>query len=211
MLNSMQTYVEEATSKGDAADYDEWVKSASSANRIDNFAEALEAAGMTEEAVKSQFDAATTQAAQTAEKERKLREEKFWTDTVDLLTVNNTMLESIFDKQTEFFQAIVDYFIDHLVYSSSYSHTDVSTVQKKEKNKSETAIYELARALTQNTTDLLDPTVQTNAILAQILKLVNVLVQQGTLNTESGAMSNILANMATGNWELKVPTSSSSE
>lgn len=211
MLNSMQTYVEEATSKGDAADYDEWVKSASSANRIDDFAAALQEAGMTEEAVKSQFDSATTQAAQTAEKERKLREEKFWTDTVDLLTVNNTMLESIFDKQTEFFQAIVDYFIDHLVYSSSYSHRDVSAVQKKEKNKSETAIYELAQALTQNTTDLLDPTVQTNAILAQILKLVNVLVQQGTLNTESGAMSNILANMATGNWELKVPTSSSSE
>lgn len=211
MLNSMQTYVDEATAKGETADYDEWVKSASSANRIDDFAAALQEAGMTEEAVKSQFDSATTQAAQTAEKERKLREEKFWTDTVDLLTVNNTMLQSIFDKQTEFFQAIVDYFIDHLVYSSSYSHTDVSTVQKKEKNKSETAIYELARALTQNTTDLLDPTVQTNAILAQILKLVNVLVQQGTLNTESGAMSNILANMATGNWELKVPTSSSSE
>lgn len=211
MLNSMQTYVDEATAKGETADYDEWVKSASSTNRIDDFAAALQEAGMTEEAVKSQFDSATTQAAQTAEKERKLREEKFWTDTVDLLTVNNTMLQSIFDKQTEFFQAIVDYFIDHLVYSSSYSHTDVSTVQKKEKNKSETAIYELARALTQNTTDLLDPTVQTNAILAQILKLVNVLVQQGTLNTESGAMSNILANMATGNWELKVPTSSSSE
>lgn len=211
MLNSMQTYIDEATAKGDAADYDDWVKSASSANRIDDFAAALQEAGMTEEAVKSQFDAATTQAAQTAEKERKLREEKFWTDTVDLLTVNNTMLESIFDKQTEFFQAIVDYFIDHLVYSSSYSHRDVSAVQKKEKNKSETAIYELAQALTQNTTDLLDPTVQTNAILAQILKLVNVLVQQGTLNTESGAMSNILANMATGNWELKVPTSSSSE
>lgn len=211
MLNSMQTYVDEATAKGETADYDEWVKSASSTNRIDDFAAALQEAGMTEEAVKSQFDAATTQAAQTAEKERKLREEKFWTDTVDLLTVNNTMLESIFDKQTEFFQAIVDYFIDHLVYSSSYSHRDVSAVQKKEKNKSETAIYELAQALTQNTTDLLDPTVQTNAILAQILKLVNVLVQQGTLNTESGAMSNILANMATGNWELKVPTSSSSE
>lgn len=211
MLNSMQTYIDEATAKGDAADYDDWVKSASSANRIDDFAAALQEAGMTEEAVKSQFDAATTQAAQTAEKERKLREEKFWTDTVDLLTVNNTFLQDIFDKQTEFFQAIVDYFIDHLVYSDAYSHKDVSTIQKKEKNKSETAIYALAQALTQNTTDLLDPTVQTNAILAQILKLVNVLVQQGTLNTESGAMSNILANMATGNWELSVPTSSSTE
>lgn len=204
MLQSMDDYVAQATANNETADYDDWVKSASSANHISDFAAALEDAGLTEEAVKSQFDAATTQAAQTAEKERKLREEKFWTDTVDLLTVNNTILQDIFDKQTEFFQSIVDYFIDHLVYSESYSHEDVTQVQKKEKNKSETAIYALAQALTQNTTDLLDPTVQTNTLLAQILKLVNVLVQQGSLNTESGAMSNILSNMATGNWEIKV-------
>ena len=204
MLQSMDDYVAQATANNETADYDDWVKSASSANHISDFAAALEDAGLTEEAVKSQFDSATTQAAQTAEKERKIREEKFWTDTVDLLTVNNTILQDIFDKQTEFFQSIVDYFIDHLVYSESYSHEDVTQVQKKEKNKSETAIYALAQALTQNTTDLLDPTVQTNTLLAQILKLVNVLVQQGSLNTESGAMSNILSNMATGNWEIKV-------
>lgn len=204
MLNTMDGFVKEATAKNETADYDEWVKTASAAHHIKDFAAALDDAGLTEEAIKSQFDAATTQAAQTAEKERKLREEKFWTDTVDLLTVNNTMLQDIFDKQTEFFQSIVDYFIDHLVYSDAYDHTDVTAVQKKEKEKSETAVYALAQALTQNTTDLLDPTVQTNTLLAQILKLVNVLVQQGSLNTESGAMSNILSNMATGNWELKV-------
>lgn len=204
MLQSMDDYVAQATANGESADYDDWVKSSSSANHISDFSAALQDAGLTEEAVRSQFDAATTQAAQTAEKERKLREEKFWTDTVDLLTVNNTILQDIFDKQAEFFQSIVDYFINHLVYSDSYSHEDVTKVQKKEKSKSETAIYALAQALTQNTTDLLDPTVQTNTLLAQILKLVNVLVQQGSLNTESGAMSNILSNMATGNWEIKV-------
>lgn len=204
MLQSMDDYVAKATANGESADYDDWVKSSSSANHISDFSAALQDAGLTEEAVRSQFDAATTQAAQTAEKERKLREEKFWTDTVDLLTVNNTILQDIFDKQAEFFQSIVDYFINHLVYSDSYSHEDVTKVQKKEKSKSETAIYALAQALTQNTTDLLDPTVQTNTLLAQILKLVNVLVQQGSLNTESGAMSNILSNMATGNWEIKV-------
>lgn len=204
MLQSMDDYVAQATANGESADYDDWVKSSSSANHISDFSAALQDAGLTEEAVRSQFDAATTQAAQTAEKERKLREEKFWTDTVDLLTVNNTILQDIFDKQAEFFQSIVDYFINHLVYSDSYSHEDVTKVQKKEKSKSETAIYALAQALTQNTTDLLDPTVQTNTLLAQILKLVNVLVQQGSLSTESGAMSNILSNMATGNWEIKV-------
>ena len=204
MLQSMDDYVAQATANGESADYDDWVKSSSSANHISDFSAALKDAGLTEEAVRSQFDAATTQAAQTAEKERKLREEKFWTDTVDLLTVNNTILQDIFDKQTEFFQSVVDYFINHLVYSDSYSHEDVTKVQKQEKNKSETAIYALAQALTQNTTDLLDPTVQTNTLLAQILKLVNVLVQQGSLSTESGAMSNILSNMATGNWEIKV-------
>ena len=204
MLQSMDDYVAQAIANGESADYDDWVKSSSSANHISDFSAALKDAGLTEEAVRSQFDAATTQAAQTAEKERKLREEKFWTDTVDLLTVNNTILQDIFDKQTEFFQSVVDYFINHLVYSDSYSHDDVTKVQKQEKNKSETAIYALAQALTQNTTDLLDPTVQTNTLLAQILKLVNVLVQQGSLSTESGAMSNILSNMATGNWEIKV-------
>lgn len=204
MLQSMDDYVAQATANGESADYDDWVKSSSSANHISDFLAALQDAGLTEEAVRSQFDAATTQAAQTAEKERKLREEKFWTDTVDLLTVNNTILQDIFDKQAEFFQSVVDYFINHLVYSDSYSHEDVTKVQKREKSKSETAIYALAQALTQNTTDLLDPTVQTNTLLAQILKLVNVLVQQGSLNTESGAMSNILSNMATGNWEIKV-------
>ena len=102
---------------------------------------------------------------------------------------------------------MVDYFINHLVYSDAYSHTDVTAVQKKEKEKSETAVYALAQALTQNTTDLLDPTVQTNVLLAQILKLVNMLVQQGTLNSspDSGnSMASILAIMATGNWEIQV-------
>ena len=207
MLKSMDTFVADAIAKGDTPDYDAWVKSASSANRISDFSAALKDAGLTEEAVRSQFDAATTQSAQTAEKERKLREEKFWTDTVDLLTVNNDTIQQIFDKQTEFFKSVVDYFIDHLVYSDAYSHSDVTSVQKKEKDKSETAVYALAQALTKNTTDLLDPTVQTNVILAQILKLVNVLVQQGTLSTDAGAMSNVLSNMATGNWEISVPTS----
>lgn len=206
MLDTIQPFVDEAIKANEAADYDTWVQSASR-HGITDFAAALESAGLSEDDIKAQFDQATTAAAQTAKAEREKREEDFWKDNVEILTANNTLLQSIFDKQSEFFQSMVDYFIDHLVYSDAYSHADVTAVQKKEKEKSETAVYALAQALTQNTTDLLDPTVQTNVLLAQILKLVNMLVQQGTLNvgSDSGnSMSNILANMATGNWEIQV-------
>lgn len=206
LLGTVQSFVDDAIKAGEAPDYEIWAKSASKYG-ITDLAAALESQGLSEDDVKAQFDQATTAAAQQAEKERKEREEKFWKDSVTLLETNNTIIQQIFDKQSEFFQSVVDYFINHLVYSDAYSHKDVTAVQKKEKEKSETAIYALANALTKNTTDLLDPTVQTNVLLAQILKLVNVLVQAETLNgSDSGSktMSNILANMATGNWEIQV-------
>lgn len=206
MLDTIQPFVDEAIKANEAADYDTWVQSASR-HGITDFAAALESAGLSEDDIKAQFDQATTAAAQAAEADRKKKELEFWEDNIELLTSNNTLLQSIFDKQSEFFQSMVDYFINHLVYSDAYSHTDVTAVQKKEKEKSETAVYALAQALTQNTTDLLDPTVQTNVLLAQILKLVNMLVQQGALNSSSdsgNSMASILANMATGNWEIQV-------
>lgn len=200
----MQKYIESGT-------YEEW-KSTAKNFGIADFAKALEDAGYTEEAVKARFQSGEANEAARKQAERYQKEESFWQNTenylaqlndtalqmIDLQTYANEMLDTIYAKETEFYDAWVDYFVKHTAYSASYDHTDVSRVQREEVGKSSDAVYALAEALTKNSVDLLDPTIQTNALLSQILLVVNAIMQQNNKAGSGTSLPDALEALATG-------------
>lgn len=200
----MQKYIESGT-------YEEW-KSTAKNFGIADFAKALENAGYTEEAVKARFQSGEANEAARKQAERYQKEESFWQNTenylaqlndtalqmIDLQTYANEMLDTIYAKETEFYDAWVDYFVKHTAYSASYDHTDVSRVQREEVGKSSDAVYALAEALTKNSVDLLDPTIQTNALLSQILLVVNAIMQQNNKAGSGTSLPDALEALATG-------------
>lgn len=125
-------------------------------------------------------------------------------ETIDFKTITNEILTNIFDMNSKiydeflkFYASWVDYYVDHTAYSSAYDHEEVSKIQREEKAESEDAVYALADALTKNTVDLLDPTVQTNALLSQILKVANAILN--ATNTPNGTtIPDSLSGMALG-------------
>ena len=200
----MQRYIEDGT-------YEEWKATAKNFG-IADFEKALEDAGYTEEAVKARFQSGEANEAARKQAERYQREELFWDNTeaylvelnehalemIDLQTYANEMLDTIYAKETEFYDAWVDYFVKHTAYSASYDHTDVSRVQREEVGKSSDAVYALAEALTKNSVDLLDPTIQTNALLSQILLVVNAIMQQNNKAGSGTSLPDALEALATG-------------
>lgn len=134
---------------------------------------------------------------------RQTAEEQLLT-TIDFKDMSETILTSIFDmnhqiydKFNEFYASWVDYYVNHTAYSAAYDHKTVSEIQRAEKAQSEDAVYALADALTQNSVDLLDPTVQQNALLAQILKVTNAILN-ATNTPGSTTIPDSLFSMATG-------------
>lgn len=216
-LGTMDAFLKENT--GDDVSYEDWVKTASRFG-ISDFSEALKDSGLTNEAVKGQFEAFQTEAGIQVKKEREQREDQFWIDSIENLTIANTWFESIYNKQSEFFddflifhkdfleyggkdgkfdsyqkafdaycQSWTDYYVNHTAYKEAvgYDSSSWSKVRSAEESKSRDAVYALADALTKNNVDLLDPTVQTNVLLAEILQIVNAIMQQG--NSASGGVS----------------------
>ena len=106
-----------------------------------------------------------------------------------LLHHTNEFLNGIYKVEQEFFDEWVDYFVNHTAYNEAFTTRDeVTKIQNQEKSGTEDAIYALAEALQSNSIDLLrDPTLQTNALLGQILIVVNAIMQQN--NTTSGGLS----------------------
>ena len=213
MVNSMNDYINAEETRN--MSYDEWLSESTKKYNIQDFNEALKQVGLTEEAVKGQYDALQTQMASKAKYDRERTEEKFWSDAVerldygnatrdvmqdqnDIIIANiantNAWMDKLYSKTSDaylklaaFYDQWVDYFVKHTVYSGSYSHESVSAIQRAEKAGSEDAVYALADALTKNSVDLLDPTMQTNALLAEILKVANALLNKS--GTASGGLS----------------------
>lgn len=107
----------------------------------------------------------------------------------------------------DFKKEMVDYFVKHVVYNAALGGTEddptswyskVQKVQQEEKEESSSAIYALADALTSNMVDLKDPQVQTNALLAQILKLVEVITTQNASAGGGQSIADSLIGMALG-------------
>lgn len=89
-----------------------------------------------------------------------------------------------------FLKYFVDYFVRHETYDKAYSFSAVSTKKRqleKEEKQDENGdlVTALADQLTSNMVDLKDPTVQTNALLAQILIFVKAI--DAEINNPSGA------------------------
>lgn len=200
MVDSMETFYEADNNRT----YEDFVKTAKSYG-IADYEKALEDRGLTELDIRSMYENMQTETASKAELARRNKEEDYWENNILQLTTTNTWLESINSTATsvlnlfdEFVNAWKDYFIEHTVYNSAYTRDAVQKVLNEERDSSETAIYALADALTQNDVKLLlDPTVQTNALLAQILKVANaILIQQG----DSGSISlpDTLAGLSLG-------------
>lgn len=142
--------------------------------------------------------------------------------TNTLLTENNEWLHKINSMQInfrdvswkgfingakgwiKFYDHWVDYFVKHVAYNVAVSGnkkgtiSTVSKIQTAEKKDKETAIYALAEALVKNTVDLKDPTVQTNALLADILIIVKAIMQQNTAAASNSTLSDMLGALALG-------------
>ena len=166
--------------------YEDWAASAKNFGITDLNA-ALSEVGYSEESVRARFQSAEVIAASQYQWERQQKEDAYWENMqeysiqiVDLVTLQNEVLEDIYTTHQAFYEAWVDYFVKHTAYNEAFvSSSEVSAIQQSEKNESQTAVYALAEALNRNSVDLLmDPTLQTNALLGQILMVVNSIMQQ---------------------------------
>ena len=123
--------------------------------------------------------------------------EKGWQSYVSIGVGGN----GLFNK---FYQEFMKYFINHTYYSNTrgYTYEDVEKIQKKSRKQEHgDTVNALAEMLTTNLLDLKDPTMQTNAILSQILIVVSAIMNQ---NNEVGgkvgqsALLDSLSAMALG-------------
>lgn len=190
--------------------YQDWVESGKKYG-ISDMSKALEEVGYSEEDVKASFQSEQVEQGAKIEQARRDREDLYWDNTeqyqlelkdnsyilidntqilIDLMEYNNTALDLIYAKHSDFYDAWVDYYVNHTVYNEAFGSAKnaVTEIRNREKDKSDSAVYALAEALNKNSVDLLkDPVLQTNAILAQILIVVNAIMQQN--NKTGGVMS----------------------
>lgn len=91
----------------------------------------------------------------------------------------------------KFYSEFMKRFITNYYYNntSGYTYSDVEAIQRKSKQQENgDTVYALAEMLTKNLVDLKDPTVQTNALLSQILIVVNAIMnQQNEVASTTGA------------------------
>lgn len=103
---------------------------------------------------------------------------------------------------------MTDYVVRHNVYNQSLNgstsntstswYDDIRKVQLAEKDEASSAIYALVEALTSNMVDLKDPQVAGNALLAQILKVLQVIQTQQAGAGGSTSLADSLIGLALG-------------
>lgn len=212
MMNTIDSFVDQGKT------YDEWASTARNFG-IADYQKALDTLGYSEADLQGYFEAKEGVKGGQEQARKAKKEESFWdkgleyfdtfslnsdsqmSNMIDLTTAGNDLIAKILAKNTEFKQAFDDYFVNHILYSKAYDHAAVTKIQNDEKYKSSDAIYALADALTA-ATDLTDPTLQTNAILSQILIVVQSIMQQ---NNTSGRLTlpDAIAAMATGTFNYE--------
>lgn len=119
-LSSMESYFDE---KGEDASYDEWLAT-SSRYGISDVSAALEGASVSEASVKGQFEAYQTGLGVEIKQEREAKEEQFWVDNVTQLTSANTWLETVYNKQVEFYDDFIKFHEDFLTYNQNFLDYD---------------------------------------------------------------------------------------
>ena len=215
-LQSMSDFVKKDTEH--EYSYEDWVDSLKGSKyNIDDFDDLLEENGMSEESVRGQFDMLQTQVAAQEKIEREKREEKFWenntlllTTTTELITKSNEWLEEIYGQLEEFLTEWKRYYVEHAVYRSGFTGNangvgygnlvdKYNTIRAQEKDKSDSAALALAEVLTNNKIDaLVDPTLQTNVLLAEILKYVSAILTQSQEGGPSVSLADTIAGLSLG-------------
>lgn len=101
-------------------------------------------------------------------------------------------------KESTFYNAWVDYYVNHTAYSKeTLKAYDVAGIRNAERKENGDAVLALAKALTSNAVDLKDPAVQTNVLLSKILLVAEAIMQQN--NTTGGlALGDNLAALVLG-------------
>lgn len=118
--------------------------------------------------------------------------------THELIEGANGYLLQIFSTHKAFYDAWCDYYIAHTAYNSAYNYNDVERIKQlslaQDAASREDTVYALAEALTKNTVDLKDPAVQTNALLSQILIVLNAIMQQN--NSVGGGGTSLIESLS---------------
>lgn len=200
MKDTIQTFVDENKS------YDEWKATARNYG-ISDFDKAINKLGYAEADLQGYFEALQGQKGAQAAHDRQQKEEDFWAmmstnddsqmnQLISLKTAGNDILTKILETTSEFKQMFNDYFVEPKWYANTYDSAAVAKIQKDEKYQASDAIYKLAEAITASN-NLDNPTVQTNALLGQILIVVQSIMQQ---NNTKGKLTipDAIAAMATG-------------
>lgn len=190
----------------DGKSYDDWAKSAKNFG-VSDLSSALEDIGYSEESVKARFQSAEVQFAAQKETELAEKEVKYW-DTMTNYTVKmiewseytKNVLDKLYINSDTYLREWMKYFVDHEVYNRAFTTREqVKQIQAQEKAGTEDAIYALAEALSANSIDLLkDPTLQTNALLGQILLVVNSIMQQNNKLTTNSSLPDTLSALSMG-------------
>lgn len=129
------------------------------------------------------------------------------------------LLQTLLDHKAlldAFKNEMVNYVVKHDVYNAALNgsgdtgtswYNAIKEVQNAEKNESSSAIYALVDALTANMVDLKDPQVAGNALLAQILKVLQVMAtaQAGNMGGSS-SLADSLIGLALGYTPTTSPT-----
>lgn len=122
--------------------------------------------------------------------------------TNSLLVENNAKLDKLHMTLNDFKGLWTDYWVNHTAYNEAYSYSDVERVKQeaiaKDSASKEDAVYALAEALTKNSVDLRDPAVQTNALLSQILIVVQAIMQQNNDTVGGNSLIESLSALSMG-------------
>lgn len=195
-------------------EYEDWRETAvKEFKRLGNgvsLEDALDELGYSESQVENLFVSNQSKFAAEKQDQRNKTEEQFWSNTqvqndlmISLQKSTNEFLDKvtvelndIFSETQEFKKAFKSYFIDHLYYNKAFSSSDVNRIKTAQQKDTNAAIFALADVLSKSSGDLLDPTLQTNALLGQILLVAQAIMQQ---NNSKGVISlpDALSAMAT--------------
>ncbi len=219
-LDTMQSFVDEGKS------YEEWVESAADYG-YEDLGAALADYNLTETDTKGKFQEMEAVKAAQYRHERDLKEEQFWDDMIKwaeeefplytttvynyyddiiakedtLITNTDLMISELVtaNKQLkEFYNQWIDYYVNHTAYHrDTLNAHEIEAIKTAEAGETGDAVFALAQALTDNLVNLQDPQVQTNAILSQMLLVVEAIFQLEN-NTTTVSLPTALSSLGLG-------------
>lgn len=169
------------------------------------------------------------------ELKRREREEEFWDDVQKRIDNIDDVhfpavidaLDKIHTQLHDFYGRWMEYVYNHMLYNNggtgvadesetitgAYNHKEIAEIKVDESNKEYNAIYALSETLSKLGIDnLSDPVVAQNALLAQILVVVNAIMQQNNKASETTAsvIPDTLSALALGITGMSTTTTTTS-